>query len=121
MVPVQDPRYVMQNRSKSPTWQDNGCVGRFVILGEIVLRLKSPGHERPFQSPLLETTLGGGESNVVIALANYGLDAAFVTALPGTDIADACIREVLSFDIDSCVGELDTTEHEALSEKVLGI
>jgi 2-dehydro-3-deoxygluconokinase len=75
-------------------------MGKFVSFGEIMLRLKSPGYERFFQSPALESTFGGGESNVAVALANYGLDAAFVTALPKNDIADACIREVRSFGVD---------------------
>lgn len=65
-----------------------------------MLRLKSPGHERLFQSPSLEATFGGGESNVAVALANYGLDAKFVTALPDNDIAEACIRELRGFGVD---------------------
>jgi len=76
-------------------------VSRFITLGEIMLRLKSSGHERFFQSPSLEATFGGGESNVAVALANYGLDAAFVTALPKNDIAEACIREVRGFGVDT--------------------
>ncbi|MGB5256605.1 MAG: sugar kinase [Woeseiaceae bacterium] len=75
-------------------------MSKFVTFGEIMLRLKSPGHERFFQSPSFEATFGGGESNVAVALANYGLDAAFVTALPDNDIADACVREVRSFGVD---------------------
>ena len=46
-------------------------MGKFVSFGEIMLRLKSPGHERFFQSPALEATFGGGESKVAVALANY--------------------------------------------------
>ena len=76
-------------------------MSQFVSLGEIMLRLKSPGHERFFQSPSLEATFGGGESNVAVALANYGLDAAFVTALPDNDIAEACVREVRSFGVNT--------------------
>ena len=76
-------------------------MSQFVSLGEIMLRLKSPGHERFFQSPTLEATFGGGESNVAVALANYGLDAGFVTALPTNDIAEACIRELRSFGVDT--------------------
>ena len=74
-------------------------MGKFVTFGEIMLRLKSPGHERFFQSPSLEATFGGGESNVAVALANYGFDASFVTALPENDIAEACMREVRSFGV----------------------
>jgi 2-dehydro-3-deoxygluconokinase len=66
-----------------------------------MLRLKTPGHERFFQSPGFEATFGGGEANVAVALANYGLDAAFVTALPANDIAEAAIRELRGFGVDT--------------------
>ena len=76
-------------------------MSEFLTFGEIMLRLKSPGHERFFQSPSLEATFGGGESNVAVALANYGLNAGFVSALPSNEIADACIRELRSFGVDT--------------------
>lgn len=74
---------------------------RVITFGEIMLRLKSPGHERLLQSPVLEATFGGGESNVAQSLANYGLDVAFVTALPQNAIADACVGELRRFNIDT--------------------
>ena len=55
---------------------------KVLTFGEIMLRLKAPGHERLMQSPLLEATFGGGEANVAVSLANYGMDAAFLTVLP---------------------------------------
>ena len=73
----------------------------YVTFGEIMLRLKTPGHERFFQSPSLEATFGGGEANVAVALANYGLDAAFVTALPANELGDAAIRELRSFGVNT--------------------
>ena len=73
----------------------------FVSFGEIMLRLKSPGHERLFQSPQLEAQFGGGEANVAVSLANFGLDAGFVTALPANDIGEAAIRELRSFGVDT--------------------
>jgi 2-dehydro-3-deoxygluconokinase len=76
-------------------------MSKFVSFGEIMLRLKTPGHERFFQSPTFEATFGGGEANVAVALSNYGLDARFVTALPGNDIGDAAIRELKSFGVDT--------------------
>ncbi|MBN1119530.1 MAG: sugar kinase [Anaerolineae bacterium] len=75
--------------------------GRVVTLGEIMLRLKSPGFERFFQQPSLEATFGGGEGNVALSLANFGLDVAFVTALPQNPIADACIRFLRGYGIDT--------------------
>ncbi len=76
----------------------------YLTFGEIMLRLKSPGHDRLFQSPQLEATFGGGEANVAVALANFGLDAGFVTALPGNDIGNAAIRALRSFGVD--VGQI---------------
>ena len=73
----------------------------FISFGEIMLRLKSPGHERYFQSPVLEATFGGGEANVAVSLSNYGLDAGFVTALPDNDIGNAAVRELRGFSVDT--------------------
>ncbi len=76
-------------------------MGTFVSLGEIMLRLRSPLHERFFQSPSFEATFGGGEANVAVALSNFGLDARFVTALPANDIGDSAIRELRRFGVDT--------------------
>jgi len=74
---------------------------RIVTFGEIMLRLKSPGVERLLQSPLLEATFGGGEANVAVSLANFGMNAAFVTVLPKNEIGDACIAELRRFGVDT--------------------
>jgi 2-dehydro-3-deoxygluconokinase len=74
---------------------------RIVTLGEIMLRLKPPGFERFFQSSVLEATFGGGEANVAVSLAQFGLEAAFVTALPENPIAQACIAFLKSKDVDT--------------------
>lgn len=73
----------------------------FLTFGEIMLRLKSPGHERFFQSPTFEATFGGGEANVAVALSNYGYSAGFVSALPDNDIGDAAIGELRRFGVDT--------------------
>ena len=74
---------------------------KVLTFGEIMLRLKAPGYERFFQSPMLEATFGGGEANVAVSLANYGMDAEFLTVLPQNDIANACIRELRYFGVDT--------------------
>ncbi len=74
---------------------------KVLTLGEVMLRLKTPGTERLLQSPVFEATFGGGEANVTVSLANYGMDAAFLTVLPENAIADACIRELRSFGVDT--------------------
>ena len=66
-----------------------------------MLRLKAPGQERFFQSPMLEATFGGGEANVAVSLANYGLDAGFLTVLPENPIADECVKELRRFGVDT--------------------
>ena len=80
---------------------------KVLTFGEIMLRLKAPGHERFFQSPMLEATFGGGEANVAVSLANYGMGAEFLTVLPQNDIADACIRELRYFGAEAraCAGD----------------
>ena len=74
---------------------------KFLTFGEIMLRLKTPGNERFLQSPSFEATFGGGEANVCVSLANYGMDTGFVTVLPDNDISKACIRELRGFGIDT--------------------
>jgi 2-dehydro-3-deoxygluconokinase len=74
---------------------------RVVALGEIMLRLASPGHERLFQSPHLQATFGGGEANVVVSLAAFGIDAALVTALPEGPVGDAAIAELRRHGVDT--------------------
>jgi 2-dehydro-3-deoxygluconokinase len=76
-------------------------MAEFLSFGEIMLRLKAPGSEKLLQSPQFEATFGGGEANVAVSLANFGLDAAFVSVLPDNDIGAAAIRELRSFGVDT--------------------
>ena len=73
---------------------------KVVTFGEIMLRLKSPGQERLFQSPLLEATFGGSEANVAVALARLGLSAAYATPLPDNQIGRECLRELRYHGVD---------------------
>jgi 2-dehydro-3-deoxygluconokinase len=73
-----------------------------VTFGEIMLRLAPPGFERFLQSPQFVATFGGGEANVAVALAQFGMPAAFVTVLPAANpVADACIGELRRFGVDT--------------------
>ena len=74
---------------------------KFLTFGEIMLRLRAPGHERFFQSNMMEATFGGGEANVAVSLANYGEDAAFLTVLPENALGDECVRELRRFGVDT--------------------
>jgi 2-dehydro-3-deoxygluconokinase len=67
---------------------------RVVTFGEVMLRLATPGYERFSQATSLTSTFGGGEANVAVSLANYGMQADFVTRLPQNDIADWCVAEL---------------------------
>lgn len=73
-----------------------------VTFGEIMLRLAAPGAERFLQRPTLEATFGGGEANVAVSLAGFGLPAAFVTVLPKANpLADAAIGELRRAGVDT--------------------
>lgn len=74
---------------------------RIVTFGEIMLRLSAPGNERFLQSAQFGATFGGGEANVAVSCANYGLDAAYVTVLPDNDIARHCESELRRFNVDT--------------------
>ena len=74
---------------------------KFLTFGEIMLRLKAPGQECFFQSPVLEATFGGGEANVAVSLANYGMDVGFLTVLPSNTIGDECVKELRRFGVDT--------------------
>ena len=80
-------------------------MAKIVTFGEIMLRLATPGHLRFSQARGYEATFGGGEANVAVSLANFGEDARFVTALPGNDIAKACLAELrgLGVDVEFCI------------------
>jgi 2-dehydro-3-deoxygluconokinase len=69
-----------------------GSSRRVVTFGEIMLRLSPPGFERFFQSPVLSATFGGGEANVAVSLAQFGLESQFVTRLPSNPVGDAAVR-----------------------------
>jgi len=66
-----------------------------------MLRLSPPGFERFFQSPVLAATFGGGEANVAISLAQFGLRSAYVTALPTHAVGDAALRALRSEGVDT--------------------
>lgn len=76
-------------------------MAEFLSFGEIMLRLKTPGNERFFQSPTFEATFGGGEANVAVSLSNYGLSAGFISALPDNDIGLNAIRELNRYGVDT--------------------
>jgi 2-dehydro-3-deoxygluconokinase len=73
-----------------------------VTFGELMMRLAPPGFERFLQSPQFVATFGGGEANVAVALATFGLPAAYITVFPANHpIADAAIGELRRFGVDA--------------------
>lgn len=78
---------------------------RVITFGEIMLRLSTPGYLRFTQTKQFDATFGGGEANVAVSLANYGIDTEFVTRFPDNDIAKSCIQDLHSFGVgtDFCV------------------
>ena len=73
---------------------------RVVTFGEIMLRLAPEGYYRFLQADTYGATYGGGEANVAVSLANFGIDAAFVTKLPKHEIGQAGINSLRRFGVD---------------------
>ena len=74
-------------------------MSKVITFGEIMLRLATPDYLRFSQSSTLSATFGGGEANVAVSLANYGVDVEFVTRLPKNDIAAACVGELRKYGV----------------------
>lgn len=76
-------------------------MAKVITFGEIMLRLSTPGHMRFVQAETFDVCYGGGEANVAVSLANYGLDAAFVTKVPDHEIGQAAVNHLRRFGVDT--------------------
>ena len=74
---------------------------RIVCFGEIMLRLAPEGYYRFFQNDRMQATFGGGEANVAVSLANYGMDASYVTKLPSHAIGQSAINSLRALGVDT--------------------
>ena len=74
---------------------------RVITFGEIMLRLAPEGYYRFVQANSFGATYGGGEANVAVSLANFGIDTAFVTKLPAHEIGQAAVNELRKFGVDT--------------------
>lgn len=68
-------------------------------MGEIMLRLSTPGYERFTQANSFDVVYGGGEANVAVSLANYGLDAYFVSKVPNNPIGQSAENHLRRFGV----------------------
>ena len=75
-------------------------MSRVVCFGEVMLRLSPPGYERIVQAKSFDIIYGGAEANVAVSLANFGVNAVFVTKLPDHSVGDACRNEIRKFGVD---------------------
>ena len=74
---------------------------KVITFGEIMLRLAPNGYYRFFQDDQLQATFGGGEANVAVSLANYGMDAAFVTKLPAHAVGQGAVNALRALGVDT--------------------
>lgn len=76
-------------------------MAKIVTFGEIMLRLAPNGYYRFFQNDQMQATFGGGEANVAVSLANYGMDVSFVTKLPDHAIGQAAVNSLRKHGVDT--------------------
>ena len=76
-------------------------MARIITFGELMLRLQPYNNERFVQCDHVEFTFGGGEANVAVSLANYGMDAAFVSKLPAHSIGQAAVNSLRRYGVDT--------------------
>lgn len=72
---------------------------KVITFGEIMMRLSTPGFIRFQQAKEFDISFGGGEANVAVSLANYGIDVEFITRLPQNDIGDIVIKELRKYNV----------------------
>src|SRR5665647_994434 len=76
-------------------------MAKIIVFGEIMLRLAPLGYLRFFQNDMMQATFGGAEANVAVSLANYRLDALFITRLPRNDIGQTALNGLRQFGVDT--------------------
>lgn len=74
---------------------------KVITFGEILLRLAAPGYTKLFQKDSLESTFCGGEANVAVSLAIFGLASSYVTKVPDSDVGHAAINSLRYFNVDT--------------------
>ena len=88
-------------------------MAKVITMGEIMLRLSTPGHEKFIQADEFDVCYGGGEANVAVSLANYGHDASFVTKVPNNPIGECAVTALRKHNV--------CTKHIAYGGERLGI
>jgi 2-dehydro-3-deoxygluconokinase len=78
-----------------------GVVMKFVTFGEVMLRLSPIEHRRFSQAASFQVTFGGGEANVAVSLANWGLSVDFVSCLPKNDLGESCIKYLQQHSVET--------------------
>lgn len=76
-------------------------MSKVITFGELMLRLEPEGYYRFVQAESFGATFGGGEANVAVSLANFGVDAAFVTKLPTHEIGQAAVNSLRKYGVDT--------------------
>jgi len=76
-------------------------MAKVITFGELMLRLQPYNYERFVQCDHVEFTFGGGEANVAVSLANYGVDVAYVTKLPTHAIGQCAVNSLRRFGVDT--------------------
>ena len=76
-------------------------MAKIVTMGEIMLRLSTPGNEKFIQADEFDINYGGSEANVAVSLANYGYDTEFVTAIPDNPIGDCAVAAMRKYNVKS--------------------
>ena len=88
-------------------------MAKIVTMGEIMLRLSTPGNEKFIQADEIDVCYGGGEANVAVSLANYGHDAEFITKVPENPIGECAVAALRKHNVE--------TKHIAKGGERLGI
>ena len=76
-------------------------MAKVITFGELMLRLQPYDYLRFVQADSFEATFGGGEANVSVSLANYGMDSRFVTKLPSHAIGQMAVNSLRKYGVNT--------------------
>ena len=89
-------------------------MAKVVTMGEIMLRLSTPGYQRFIQSDSFDINYGGGEANVAVSLANFGHQASFVTKVPKNEIGESAVAALRKYNVDTSMIAYSTPTSDIL-------
>lgn len=102
---------------QNPLLIENDTENKFITIGEIILRLTPPNYEKIRMASSFETSYGGSEANIALALANLGIDSTFFTIVANNSLGKSAVRMLRSNDVH-CTPVIMSTPEQTTTHRL---